>query len=430
MTSDDRPLILFVAPYFAPACHGGVVQIYMGLLTRLKRYRVVVVADMVNTTEEAAKAWDAAAWQQHGFTVERIGAFEFHMRAKGWLHRLGPIGNALGLLQFLMKGRRQWAELLRRYKPDGVICGGTYSAGWLMGSLPRHTALINYIHGEELTMQVKPRMLMPWMRRWQFRCLERADMNLSVSSYSDHLIRQLTHAPVETLRILPNFIDLERFHISGRREELQAKYGWTGRTVLLTVARLEKRKGIDQVLRALALLKQQEKLPESWRYAIGGRGAEQKRLAQLVSDLDLASSVEFLGFVPEEDLAGLYEAADVFVQPNREIDGDTEGFGVVFLEANACGLPVIGGEAGGTADAIDNGRTGFRVNGDSVHEIADAIAILMENCELRLRLSQQGMEWASNFDVNQAVLRFEDLLDEAMHHHRLAEALTSVSADI
>jgi len=102
----------------------------------------------------------------------------------------------------------------------------------------------------------------------------------------------------------------------------------------------------------------------------------------------------------------------------------------VFLEANACGLPVIGGEAGGTADAIDHGRTGLRVNGDSVAEIANAVALLMENRELRLRLSQQGVEWAANFDVNQAVSRFEYLLDEAMHHHRLAEALTSVSADI
>ncbi|WP_263417963.1 glycosyltransferase family 4 protein [Terriglobus albidus] len=427
MTKSKHPLLLFAAPYFAPAYHGGVVQIYLGLLTRLKRYRVVVVGDRSNVSLAELQAWDALAKQRYGLDVERIDAFEFHIGDR----KKGPIGSLIQLARFLRRGRRQWQELCSKYSPDAVVCGGTYSAGWLMKNLPKPTALVNYIHGEELTMAVKPRLLAPFMHYWQRRCIRRSDMNLSVSSYTAHLVSRKTGAPVEKSKILSNFIDLKRFHISGKREELRAAYGWQEKTVLLTVARLEKRKGIDQVLRGLEVLRRQEKLSPSWRYVIGGKGPEHDTLVQLVKELELTECVEFLGFVPDEDLPGLYESADVFVQPNREINGDTEGFGVVFLEANACGLPVIGGEAGGTADAIAHGRTGFRVNGESVYEVAAAISILMENDELRTRLGQQAVEWAANFDVNKAVHRFENLMDEALFKHSAApRSLTSVSADI
>ncbi|QEE28606.1 glycosyltransferase family 4 protein [Terriglobus albidus] len=427
MTKSKHPLLLFAAPYFAPAYHGGVVQIYLGLLTRLKRYRVIVVGDRSNTSLMALEEWDTLAKQRYGLDVERIDAFEFHMGDR----KMGPLGRLVQLARFLRHGRRQWQELCKKYSPDAVVCGGTYSAGWLMKNLPRRTALVNYIHGEELTMAVKPRFLAPYMHYWQHRCIRRADMNLSVSSYTAHLVSRMTGAPVEKSKILSNFIDLNRFYISGKRAELRAGYGWQEKTVLLTVARLEKRKGIDQVLRGLDVLRRQEKLSSSWRYVIGGKGPERDALVQLVKELELTEYVEFLGFVPDEDLPGLYESADVFVQPNREINGDTEGFGVVFLEANACGLPVIGGEAGGTADAIGHGRTGFRVNGELVYEIAAAISILMENDELRTRLGQQAVEWAANFDVNKAVHRFENLMDEALFKHGAApKNLTSVSADI
>jgi phosphatidylinositol alpha-1,6-mannosyltransferase len=298
------------------------------------------------------------------------------------------------------------------------VCGGTYSAGWLMTNSPARSALVNYIHGEELTMQVKPRLLMPWMRYWQRRCLKKADMNLSVSNYTAEMVSEVTKFS-ERSKVFSNFIDLKRFQITGKRRELRAKYGWSENLVLLTVARLERRKGIDQALRALALLKQQGKLQDSWKYVIGGKGAERNALIQLTEELGLAERVEFLGFVSDESLTGLYESADVFIQPNREINGDTEGFGIVFLEANACGLPVIGGKAGGTGDAIEHGRTGFRVDSESVDEVADAIFLLMGNAELRRKMSLQGIAWAANFDVEQAVLRFDSLMEEALQLHSL-----------
>ncbi len=155
-----------------------------------------------------------------------------------------------------------------------------------------------------------------------------------------------------------------------------------------------------------------------WHYVIGGKGAECEALKQLTKELGLTPFVSFIGFVPDEELVSLYQAADIFLQPNREIDGDTEGFGVVFLEANACGLPVIGGVAGGTADAIDHGRSGFRVDGDSVEQIAKTIARLMLSKALREKLGRRSLSWASRFDVEEAASHFEKLLEEALTMHR------------
>ncbi len=408
--SEERPVLFFVAPYFAPAYHGGVVQIYLGLLARLRSFRVVVVTDRMNVNPDRAKDWDEAARTRYGFEVERVDAFEFHLPS-GTVSRVAKACLFVpSLLRFFMEGWRQWRALCKKYRPSLVLCGGTYSAGWLMPGNPASSLLVNYVHGEELTMRVKPLFLLPLMRALQRRSIQRAAMNVAVSRYTADLIAPMS----DRVRLLPNFIDHERFRVSGMREELRRKFGCHGKTVLLTIARLEKRKGIDQALRALALLNEQGMIGEDWHYLIGGRGPELEPLRQLAKELKITRLTKFLGFIPDTDLPALYEAADVFLQPNRDMDGDTEGFGVVFLEAAACGLPVIGGIAGGTADAIDDGRNGLRVDGESITQIADAIALLMGNEEKRLAFSQHGIQWAARFDVEKAAAAFEQMLTETL----------------
>lgn len=413
-TTDTRPLLLFVAPYFAPAYYGGVVQVYLGLLQRLDGYRVIVVADRHGATEYAA--WDEAAEERYGFSVQRIRSFELHFQARA---SGGPFGRLVSacfaageMLRFLRAGRREWSELLVRTRPDVVVCGGSYSAGWLVRRLPRSMKLVNYLHGEELTMFVRPRVLMPWMRRWQMQSLRRADLNIAVSEYTAALARSLGKVPRARIALLPNFVDTARFHATGRRPMLRARYGWEGRTVTLTLARLEPRKGIDQALRAFAQLHESGVLDGSWLYVIAGRGPEREGLEMLSRALHIEDHVSFRGFAPEQEVADLYEAADVFLQPNREINGDTEGFGIVFLEAGACGLPVIGGVAGGTADAIEEGVSGYRVDGESVEEIARALWRLIGDEGLRLKLGRQGAERVTaHFSVERASARFAGLLD-------------------
>jgi phosphatidylinositol alpha-1,6-mannosyltransferase len=391
---DDRqPLLLFVAPYFPPVCYGGVVQVYVELLRRMNGYRIIVVGDRHGGTEAARQEWDAAAPRKFGFEMRRIDAFELHLQPGGRETRMERLPRQVReMFGFLLHNRRAWRALLRELQPDLVICGGTYSAGWLMSLVPSRVPLVNYLHGEELTTKVTPRLLMLWMRSRQMNSLRRATQNIAVSDYTARLAKKLSGVASKRVELLPNFVDISRFRLSGKREELRNELGWSDRTVLLTLARLEPRKGIDQALRALARLHAEARMPSNWMYVIAGCGVERDFLETLASELEIDTHVHFYGFVPDVRVPVLYEAADLFIQPNREIDGDTEGFGIVFLEANACGLPVIGGIAGGTADAIEDGVSGLRVDGDSVQAIADAVYSLVWNRSLRIRLGTQGAE--------------------------------------
>lgn len=410
----SRPLLLFVAPYFPPACYGGVVQVYLGLLQRLKGYRIVVVSTGKGAGE-TVEAWDEAALSRYGFEMRRVHSFEFHLDPSE--------SRLLALPRFFRRCRREWLDLLADLQPDVVVCGGTYSAGWLMEMVRSGPVKINYIHGEELTMRLRPRVLAMWMRSQQRRCLYHADLNIAVSSYAAELVRRMDGAP-ETTRVLPNFVDLARFQKTGRRVDFRAARGWTG-LVFLTLARLEPRKGIAQTLEAFARLEAEKGLPPGWTYVIAGQGPERQRLETRVEELRLGEHVQFLGFVPDADVPLLYKSADIFVQANVEIDGDTEGFGIVFLEAGACGLPVIGGVAGGTADAIEEGVSGFRVDGRDVEQIASALRRLACDQALRRKMGANArLRVRRCFGVELAAERFAGLLRTAS-----AEAQVRVKLD-
>jgi phosphatidylinositol alpha-1,6-mannosyltransferase len=422
---DRRPVLLFVAPYFPPAYYGGVVQVYLGLLCRLKHYRVVVVSDEHGCKYGEMVAWDKRAPLDYCFSVERIEAFEFHLMdspGAGTMPRRRS--RTRELARFIVRGYEQFDEVVRRVKPDVIVSGGTYSAGWLMEMVKGADPFINYLHGEELTMRVSPKFLMPFMRYLQMRSIRKAQLNIAVSAYTAGLVRDLAGAKPEKTNLLPNFVDTSRFRLSGRRPELRAQLGWDDKLIILTLARLEPRKGIDQALKALALLHAKGRLPPNWRYIVGGCGKEHDRLVKLSEQLALTDCVTFMGFIPDSNLAEIYEAADIFLQPNREIDGDTEGFGIVFLEAAACGLPVIGGTAGGTADAIAEGINGYRVDGESLQEIGEAIERLAGDAQLRQRMGLQGAAMvAEDFTAEQAAKRFEKLLDSVLEKYYVSSHL-------
>jgi len=149
-------------------------------------------------------------------------------------------------------------------------------------------------------------------------------------------------------------------------------------------------------------------------YLIVGEGSYRPELESLVAGLDLGGHVVFAGAVPDYELTEHYSLGDVFIMANREMpDGETEGFGLVFLEANACGLPVIAGKAGGSVDAVTDQVNGLVVDGNDVAAITDAIIRIFTDDALRDRLRAGGAEiaQASGWDgrVDQ-FLRFCDRL--------------------
>jgi len=178
--------------------------------------------------------------------------------------------------------------------------------------------------------------------------------------------------------------------------------------ILLSITRLVRRKGIDNAIMAFAeFLKKYKDLKVL--YLIGGVGPDYQRLKNIVDELELQNKVIFLGFVSEDQKSKLYNLADVFIMPSREEkDGDVEGFGIVFLEANACGKPVIAGNSGGVSDAVQDGITGLLVNPFDIQDIMSKIERLIFDESYAAQLGIQGRKRIENgFTWDMIAKRFE-----------------------
>jgi len=226
------------------------------------------------------------------------------------------------------------------------------------------------------------------LRRWLLR---RVDRFVPVSRYTARLLHDEGVPPART-HVVSNGTDPDRFHprdASALRDEL----GLSDRPLLLTVGRLVPRKGVDTVLRALPAVAQS--LPDV-AYVVVGTGPDRARLERLTDELGLREHVVFRGRVPHEDLPRYYSTADLFVMPAREDPPDVEGFGLVFLEANACGTPVIGARTGGIPDAIRDGETGLLVPPADPEAVADAVRRVLTQPDLAASLGREGRAYAVN----------------------------------
>ncbi|MCB0332357.1 MAG: glycosyltransferase family 4 protein [Bdellovibrionales bacterium] len=169
--------------------------------------------------------------------------------------------------------------------------------------------------------------------------------------------------------LLPCSVDTSRFTPGNPSSELVERYGLQGKIVLLTLARLdslERYKGIDEVLGVLpSLCKENEGLV----YLLGGDGDDRERLEQKVADLELQDRVIFAGRIVEEEKLDFYRLGDLFVMP-----GQGEGFGVVYLEALACGVPVVGSKRDGSREALRDGLLGSLVDPNDSKELQSVIS--------------------------------------------------------
>src|SRR5262249_17681185 len=168
---------------------------------------------------------------------------------------------------------------------------------------------------------------------------------------------------------LPPGVDTSRFAPRPPDEAARAALGWLGRTVVLTVARLQRRKGHDVMIDAVALLRGQ--FP-TLLYAIVGDGEERAALEHRVQQAGLGEHVRFHGAIDDAQLLQAYQQCDLFALPNRTVDGDFEGFGMVLLEAQACGRAVLAGNSGGTDEAVRAGATGVMVDCAAPAAVASA----------------------------------------------------------
>ena len=271
-----------------------------------------------------------------------------------------------------------------RHRFDAVHAGRVLPEGlvaWLVARTLR-CPLIIYAHGEELTTWRQPAKMRAMV--WTYR---HADGIIANSEFTrDELLKFGIAASRITL--LHPGVDLNRFRPGLRCDDLRSRIGISGSgKLIVSVGRLSRRKGFDQVIRALPLLARRGL---DVRYAAIGIGEDRAYLESLADELGVAGSVHFLGHVSPDDLPRWYNAADVVTMPNREINGDTEGFGMVFIEAAACAKPTVAGLAGGTGAAVVDGVTGLRVDGASVDAVAEGLGRILCDPLLGARLGESG----------------------------------------
>jgi phosphatidylinositol alpha-1,6-mannosyltransferase len=229
--------------------------------------------------------------------------------------------------------------------------------------------------------------------------LRRSDLVTTVSEYTRGRLRGWSGIPVERIRLLHNTIDLGRFTPGPAPEHLIGRYDVRGKKVLLTVGRLsvhERYKGQDRVIRVLADL---ERASGPLCYIIAGSGDDRPRLEQLAREHNVSHLVTFAGFVPDEEILDHYRLADVFVMPSTG-----EGFGIVFLEAMACGCPVIAGNRDGSVDALAHGELGRLIDPHAPDELLQALVATLGEGRRHDR-SIPGLERFS-------MPRFSDRVDE------------------
>ena len=323
-------------------------------------------------------------------TADVPGAAEFDRYHPNTIHRLDLKRKEwLKPESLLIYTKLFWKSLWLAVttRTDAIFAGRALPEGLvalIVGRLTGRPVLI-YAHGEELTGWGRG-------RKFQAMCftMQRADWILSNSDNTRDTLVNLLGVDSDRIALTYPTVDEERFHPAPVDEELRRSVNVSGdKKLILSVGRLMRRKGFDNVIRSLPILQEQGLIIE---YALIGIGDEKTYLQELAEELNVAEHVHFLGHVSYEDLPRWYHACDLFVMPNRDIEGDSEGFGLVFLEAAASGKPAIAGKAGGTGSAVIDGKTGLLVDGENVAEIATVMGRLLDDPEESSRLGHAARQ--------------------------------------
>jgi len=239
-----------------------------------------------------------------------------------------------------------------------------------------------------------------WLANWAVR---RVDYFLAISETTKRRFLSWAKLPEDRGFVLPNCVDSKQFRPGARKKELIERYGLEGRTVVMTLARLDAReryKGIDEILDILPELA--AKVPDLV-YLVAGDGTDRPRLEAKVKSLDLERHTVFTGYVAEAEKADHYRLADAFV-----LAGRGEGFGIVLLEAMACGVPAVASKLDGSREAVLNGALGEVVDPT---DRADLQAGILAALQRPTGASPEGL---AHFSYPNFETRLHEILDLAL----------------
>jgi phosphatidylinositol alpha-1,6-mannosyltransferase len=194
------------------------------------------------------------------------------------------------------------------------------------------------------------------------------------------------------LHKLASGVDTDAYHPGLDGLQVRKRYRLADRPVIVCVSRVVPRKGQDTLIRALPAV--QRRVADAALLVVG-EGSYRATLERLARETGVDGDVFFTGTVPHEELPVHYAAGDVFAMPcrTRRLGLEAEGLGIVYLEAAACGLPVIAGDSGSSAEAVLEGHTGFVTDGRDLTVLTDRLVTLLQDSELARRMGTAGRAW-------------------------------------
>ena len=357
--------------------------------------RLLVLTELFLPTKGGTAVWAAEVYKRlggkeiHIVTAEVPGASTVDATHPNTIHRLNlkrvawlrPESLTIYLRFFfkaLALALTHRFDVIHAFRalPEGLVA-------WAVARLTFRPVVI-YAHGEELTT---------WGRGGKYKtmrfALRHADQVIANSEHTRNTLLEMGINATDITIIYPG-VDVSLFRPGLDVTGLRESFG-IGRDekLVFSVGRLSRRKGFDQMIRAVALLNA-EGIP--LRYVIAGIGEDADYLDGLIHEYHLQAIVHRIGAVNEADLPRWMNACDIFAMPNREINGDNEGFGMVFIEAAACGKPSLAGDAGGTGSAVLHETTGIRVDGTSVSAVSDGLCKLLTQDGLADTLGRHALD--------------------------------------
>lgn len=274
---------------------------------------------------------------------------------------------------------------VRKCRPHVILnslwlpCG---VASWFVSPVLRYYNIpyFTVVHGVEICES--SRTLKKWIRmklRWiKNRVIRGSKRVFSVSQFTADQVVSECKIGSEKIKVIYNGVDPAVFKPIEKSTHFIKKYGLEGKVVFLTISRLEDYKGVDYVLKAFS--KVMIERPEFY-YLVCGDGPDRKHLETLRREYRLDHHVGFLGKVTDESLNDIYNVSDVFILNSRHdrVAPNFEGFGIVLLEAAACGKPSIAGKSGGMPEVVSHLETGWLVNPEDEHELSQVIIQAMDS---------------------------------------------------
>jgi phosphatidylinositol alpha-1,6-mannosyltransferase len=385
---------LLVTNDFPPKV-GGIQSYLIELWSRLPEGEAAILT----TAHPGAAAWDGT----QALRIERVPS-RVLVPSPQLVDRIERLADAVGA--------------------DLVLIDPAWPLGLLGPLLSRPFGVV--VHGAEVTIPAR----LPFVQLTVRSVLRRADLIVAAGDYPAAQVAY-SAGPSVPVTVIPPGVDHDRFHPldDAARAAVRGRFGVDpSATVVLGVSRLVKRKGFDVLIEAVGRLDG----PERIEVVLAGEGRDRGRLEEIAHRSSVP--VRFLGAVAEADLPDLYGCADVFAMLCRDQRGglEQEGFGIVFLEAAAAGLPVIAGRSGGSADAVAHGVTGLVV--DDPRSVDDAVAALdqlLADPATRARMGAAGQRRAVNeFDHEAAARRLGDRLHTVETALRIDAPATAPVEDV